>query len=430
GSAAGLRAPPPRQCCTSSGSSPPTSRRAERAARPAASLRRSSRRDSSSSRVRASLLPLLLLRERRRESERRTRSRRRTPPTPRRWSCGWRASWVWAGLSASSTSSERTLWTNKASRPSGCSTVEKNLQILQGLQTDDHRTDEPQAAARPAEGAVLPAALHPSAGAHRRPAAPGVVVGDRLALQETPGHRLPVPAADAVLRDRRLHRRNRHGERFLHDQPRAFASAETDVVPDLQTAYPLIDSIDPQGFVTYRLFRDATRYMEGHHVKDVSCLNRDTSKVIVVDCKREAFSLQPFNGLALKKWDGNSDDRTLYDLAHFLKAIAINRVDDVRSVLENYALEDDPIEAFKRRQAQLAQVGEQTQHPLTSCGFYCCVLTLPPPAGRRRSSVWPSSRSRRNRDCRSAPSPPGSGAPNSSEPRLHHPHTSTNHSLR
>ncbi|KAM4627081.1 mitochondrial import inner membrane translocase subunit TIM50 [Polymixia lowei] len=125
------------------------------------------------------------------------------------------------------------------------------------------------------------------------------------------------------------------------------------------TAYPLIDSIDPQGFVMYRLFRDATRYMEGHHVKDVSCLNRDTSKVIVVDCKREAFSLQPFNGMALKKWDGNSDDRTLYDLANFLKTIALSGVDDVRSVLENYALEDDPIEAFKRRQAQLAQEEEQ-----------------------------------------------------------------------
>ncbi|XP_022057937.2 mitochondrial import inner membrane translocase subunit TIM50 [Acanthochromis polyacanthus] len=125
------------------------------------------------------------------------------------------------------------------------------------------------------------------------------------------------------------------------------------------TAYPLIDSIDPQGFVMYRLFRDATRYMEGHHVKDVSCLNRDTSKVIVVDCKREAFSLQPFNGMALKKWDGNSEDRTLYDLANFLKTIALSGVDDVRSVLENYALEDDPIEAFKRRQAQLAQEEEQ-----------------------------------------------------------------------
>uniref|UniRef100_A0A8C7IL31 Mitochondrial import inner membrane translocase subunit TIM50 n=1 Tax=Oncorhynchus kisutch TaxID=8019 RepID=A0A8C7IL31_ONCKI len=135
----------------------------------------------------------------------------------------------------------------------------------------------------------------------------------------------------------------------------------TDVLlhPEWSTAYPLIDSIDPQGFVMYRLFRDATRYMEGHHVKDVSCLNRDTSKVIVVDCKREAFSLQPFNGMALTKWDGNSEDRTLYDLAHFLKTIALSGVDDVRSVLENYALEDDPVEAFKRRQAQLAQEEEQ-----------------------------------------------------------------------
>lgn len=34
-----------------------------------------------------------------------------------------------------------------------------------------------------------------------------------------------------------------------------------------QTAFPLIDSIDPHGFVSYRLFRDATRYMDGHHVK-------------------------------------------------------------------------------------------------------------------------------------------------------------------
>lgn len=40
-----------------------------------------------------------------------------------------------------------------------------------------------------------------------------------------------------------------------------------------------------------------------------------------------------------------------------LSAIAMSGVDDVRSVLENYALEEDPIEAFKRRQAQLAQVG-------------------------------------------------------------------------
>ncbi|XP_032870408.1 mitochondrial import inner membrane translocase subunit TIM50 isoform X2 [Amblyraja radiata] len=125
------------------------------------------------------------------------------------------------------------------------------------------------------------------------------------------------------------------------------------------TAYPLIDSVDPHGFIMYRLFRDATRYMEGHHVKDVSCLNRDPSKVIIVDCKKEAFRLQPFNGIALRKWDGNSDDRTLYELATFLKTIAVSGVEDVRSVLENYALEDDPIEAFRKRQELLAQEEKQ-----------------------------------------------------------------------
>lgn len=50
-------------------------------------------------------------------------------------------------------------------------------------------------------------------------------------------------------------------------------------------------------------------------------------------------------------------------------AIALSGVDDVRSVLENYALEDDPIEAFKRRQAQLAQVGGEIERALVFCAL-------------------------------------------------------------
>lgn len=45
------------------------------------------------------------------------------------------------------------------------------------------------------------------------------------------------------------------------------ASPHLTFSPSLQTAFPLIDSVDPHGFISYRLFRDATRYMEGHHVK-------------------------------------------------------------------------------------------------------------------------------------------------------------------
>ncbi|XP_077696672.1 mitochondrial import inner membrane translocase subunit TIM50 isoform X3 [Eretmochelys imbricata] len=152
------------------------------------------------------------------------------------------------------------------------------------------------------------------------------------------------------------------------------------------TAFPLIDSVDPHGFISYRLFRDATRYMDGHHVKDISCLNRDPAKVVVVDCKKEAFHLQPFNGMALKKWDGSSDDRALFDLAAFLKTIALSGVEDVRTVLENYSMEDDPLEAFKRRQSQLEQEEQQRLADLSKNKKQQLFL------GSLASRLWPRSK--------------------------------------
>uniref|UniRef100_A0A8C9APT3 Mitochondrial import inner membrane translocase subunit TIM50 n=1 Tax=Prolemur simus TaxID=1328070 RepID=A0A8C9APT3_PROSS len=152
------------------------------------------------------------------------------------------------------------------------------------------------------------------------------------------------------------------------------------------TAFPLIDSVDPHGFISYRLFRDATRYMDGHHVKDISCLNRDPARVVVVDCKKEAFSLQPYNGVALRPWDGNSDDRVLLDLSAFLKTIALNGVEDVRTVLEHYALEDDPLAAFKQRQSRLEQEEQQRLAELSKSNKQNLFF------GSLTSRLWPRSK--------------------------------------
>nr|XP_054318679.1 mitochondrial import inner membrane translocase subunit TIM50 [Pongo pygmaeus] len=152
------------------------------------------------------------------------------------------------------------------------------------------------------------------------------------------------------------------------------------------TAFPLIDSVDPHGFISYRLFRDATRYMDGHHVKDISCLNRDPARVVVVDCKKEAFRLQPYNGVALRPWDGNSDDRVLLDLSAFLKTIALNGVEDVRTVLEHYALEDDPLAAFKQRQSRLEQEEQQRLAELSKSNKQNLFL------GSLTSRLWPRSK--------------------------------------
>ncbi|XP_064262249.1 LOW QUALITY PROTEIN: mitochondrial import inner membrane translocase subunit TIM50-like [Passer domesticus] len=155
------------------------------------------------------------------------------------------------------------------------------------------------------------------------------------------------------------------------------------------TAFPLIDSIDPHGFVSYRLFRDATRYMDGHHVKDISCLNRDPARVVVVDWRRDSFRLQPHNGLALPRWDGGSEDRALYDLAAFLKTIALSGVQDVRAVLQNYSHEADPLAAFLRRRSRLQEEEQQRRAELAQG-------RKPPGAGPFLGSLtgrlWPRSK--------------------------------------
>ncbi len=119
------------------------------------------------------------------------------------------------------------------------------------------------------------------------------------------------------------------------------------------TAFPIIDGLDPNGFISFRLFRDATRYTKGVHVKDLDCLNRDLSKVIIVDCDQKAVDMHPRNAVILKKWVGNDDDRTLVDLAAFLRTVASSGVEDVRNVLDYYNQFDDPLEAFKENQAKV-----------------------------------------------------------------------------
>ena len=70
----------------------------------------------------------------------------------------------------------------------------------------------------------------------------------------------------------------------------------------------------------YRLFRDATRYEDGHHIKDLDCINRDLSKVIVIDWNEKSVKSHPRNALKMKEWKGNDDDRYLIDLALLLKS--------------------------------------------------------------------------------------------------------------
>ncbi|XP_049791052.1 mitochondrial import inner membrane translocase subunit TIM50-C-like [Schistocerca nitens] len=125
------------------------------------------------------------------------------------------------------------------------------------------------------------------------------------------------------------------------------------------TVFPILDALDPNGYIMYRLVRDATHFVDGHHVKNLDCLNRDLSKVIVVDWDGESVKFHKRNTLILPRWKGNDDDKTLLDLAAFLRTIALAKVEDVRDVLDYYHQFDDPIEAFKENQRKLLEQMEE-----------------------------------------------------------------------
>ncbi|XP_004527147.1 mitochondrial import inner membrane translocase subunit TIM50-C [Ceratitis capitata] len=121
------------------------------------------------------------------------------------------------------------------------------------------------------------------------------------------------------------------------------------------TVFPILDALDPNGYIMYRLVRDATHFVDGHHVKNLDNLNRDLRKVIVVDWDQNATKMHPDNTFNIARWLGNDDDSQLLDLISFLKFLASAEVEDVRDVLHYYRQFDDPIAQFRENQRLLLE---------------------------------------------------------------------------
>ncbi|XP_031638584.1 mitochondrial import inner membrane translocase subunit TIM50-C [Contarinia nasturtii] len=121
------------------------------------------------------------------------------------------------------------------------------------------------------------------------------------------------------------------------------------------TVFPILDALDPKGFIMYRLVRDATHFVDGHHVKNLDNLNRDLKRVIVIDWDPNSTKLHPENTFHVERWNGNDDDLSLLELVSFLKTVSSADVDDVRDVLQYYKQFDNPLAKFKENQQILLQ---------------------------------------------------------------------------
>lgn len=79
-------------------------------------------------------------------------------------------------------------------------------------------------------------------------------------------------------------------------------------------------------------------------------MNRDLSKVIIIDTDPEHVRNQPENAILLNKWTGDPKDRELVALVPFLEYIHTMQYKDVREVLKSFQGKHIPTE-FARREA-------------------------------------------------------------------------------
>ncbi|XP_037934547.1 mitochondrial import inner membrane translocase subunit TIM50-C [Teleopsis dalmanni] len=152
-------------------------------------------------------------------------------------------------------------------------------------------------------------------------------------------------------------------DHFLHECAKHFEIVVFTAEQGM-TVFPILDALDPNGYIMYRLVRDATHFVDGHHVKNLTNLNRDLSKVIVIDWDPNSTQMHPENTFNIGRWMGNDDDAQLFDLVNLLKTIATSDVSDVREVLNYYRQFDDPLEKFKDNQRILLEQMEEKEREL------------------------------------------------------------------
>ncbi|KAF4029343.1 NLI interacting factor-like phosphatase domain-containing protein [Phytophthora infestans] len=151
-------------------------------------------------------------------------------------------------------------------------------------------------------------------------------------IPQVPADTPPVPVLVLDLEDTLVHLRRKHGWRHAK-RPGVDEFLETlcqyyEIVIFSQNygAEEIVQKLDPKQCALHILSRDATRYLNGAHVKDLSNLNRDLRQVVILDDDPAAYQLQPENAIPVTSFTNgrDRDDHELKDLIPFLKALASN----------------------------------------------------------------------------------------------------------
>ncbi|GMM34372.1 protein translocase subunit [Saccharomycopsis crataegensis] len=117
-----------------------------------------------------------------------------------------------------------------------------------------------------------------------------------------------------------------------------------------------IQKLDPyNAYFSAVLTKEAAKLQDGKVIKDLSLMNRDMGKIVIMDPNPDHYSLQPENALPIKPWDGSPDD-TLIKYIPFLEYCAgLGGLKDVRPILSTFNNCEKIPEEFAVREAALRE---------------------------------------------------------------------------
>ena len=99
-------------------------------------------------------------------------------------------------------------------------------------------------------------------------------------------------------------------------------------------ASPLLDILDKEKNIKYRLYRDQCTFINGIYIKDLKKCNRSLKDLIIVDNSPLAYTFDADNGLPIKTWIEDRDDRELMKLVPILEFLS--KTKDVRKFIDQF----------------------------------------------------------------------------------------------
>lgn len=196
-------------------------------------------------------------------------------------------------------------------------------------------------------------------------------------------------------------------DKFLHELAQYYEivlySPSIDGVAD-----PVVAALDKDGCIMHRLYRDATYYINGVHVKDLNRLNRNVKRMVVLDDDPDEVQFNHENLIRVKPYSDPTDctDNTLERITPFLIEIAREGYSDIPALLEQYrGLDADGIADEQDRRLRLLRSERQKQRGVR--GWTRVVGAAPPEPEKAPGVASEASRSQQPtaKDIAGAPPP-------------------------